>query len=531
MRRAHEPELSRRAFLSKTGQALTSAATVSLLGQPAVAQPQPRHGGTLRFATRSDVTALDPHRNIYNPASTPLAATTQGLLDLNLRSEPVPGIAYEWEASRDLRTYTFKLRKGALFHNGREIDAAAVQWNLARMLDPSKAGTFTRSALTVLRTTEVLDKYTIRCHLHRASAAFPANVVYYPCNLIAPDSEAQAGTHPIGCGPFKFVSWSRYEHTRLERFENYFETDAAGNPLPYLEAIEGRPKKEDRVRLTALRIDEVDLIDSMAYADAKDFSQKYAGKFQAWPVPIIGTAFITFNLASGPFMDKRVRQAAAHAIDRDMIHQAVFHGQGAIATGFYAPQSPWYTPGVKPWPAYDPEQARSLLRQARALGTEVLVQAQVAFPYMRQISDLLQTMWSDIGLKVTTNMYDQEVVLHKRRAGDFHADVMGASYRFDPDGWFARVLYSAAPATKDESRFQNARADQLIIEAGQTAEPRQRLDRYTEVENIVNEELPILYLHHLTVLEAGSLRLRGYQPALSGPFSVAGGGIRTAWMA
>ena len=282
---SREPDMSRRAFLAATGGALAGVSALGLVGQAAAEQRHPTRGGTLRFATRSDVTGLDPHRNIYNPASMPLAATTQGLLDLNLQSEPVPGIAYEWHASKDLLTYTFLLRKGVLFHNGREVDAAAVQWNFARLLDPKRSGNFARSALTTLKEIEVVDKYTVRCHLHRPSAAFPANVVYYPCNLIAPDSEAQVDTHPIGCGPFKFAAWSRYEVTRMERFENYFESDADGHSLPYLDAIEGRPKKEDRVRLTALRIGEVELIDSMALCRRDGFR----GEIR-WQIPDLAGA-------------------------------------------------------------------------------------------------------------------------------------------------------------------------------------------------------------------------------------------------
>ena len=179
-----------------------------------------------------------------------------GLLDLTTKLEPAPGIATEWSASKDLMTYTFKLRKGALFHNGREIDADAVKWNFERIKEPT-TNSFVRSALTNLKEVEAPDKYTVRCHLHSASAAFPANVVYYPCHLIAPDSVDQAATHPICAGPFKFVKWSRFEHTVLERFENYYETDAQGNPLPYIQRVEGRPKKADRVRLTALRAGEV----------------------------------------------------------------------------------------------------------------------------------------------------------------------------------------------------------------------------------------------------------------------------------
>jgi peptide/nickel transport system substrate-binding protein len=116
-----------------------------------------------------------------------------------------------------------------------------------------------RSALGNVKEIKVDGKYKLTIKLQTPSAAFPTNVVYYPCNLIAPDSEAQVNTHPIGCGPFKFVKWERFAATTLERFENYFETDAQGNPLPYLERLEGPPTRADQVRLTALRTGAVDL--------------------------------------------------------------------------------------------------------------------------------------------------------------------------------------------------------------------------------------------------------------------------------
>jgi peptide/nickel transport system substrate-binding protein len=125
----------------------------------------------------------------------PLAAITQGLIDLDHHSEPAPGIAAAWEVSHDLQTYTFRLRTGVLFHNGREVDAVAVQWNLARMQDPRIGHPLMRSALANLRETVGLDKYTVQCRLHTPSAAFLADLAYYPCNLIAPDSAEQAHLH------------------------------------------------------------------------------------------------------------------------------------------------------------------------------------------------------------------------------------------------------------------------------------------------------------------------------------------------
>ena len=522
--------LSRRAFLATTGGALAGAAAFGLTGQTDAGQRHPTRGGTLRFATRADVSGLDLHRNTIYLVSMPLAAMNQGLLDLDLQSEPVPGVAAEWDASKDLLSYTFRLRKGVLFHNGREVDAEAVKWNLERIQDPKIAHPLARSALENLREIEIVDKYTVRCYLHGPSAAFPADVVYYPCALMAPDSVEKADLYPIGCGPFKFAKWDRNNVTEMVRFENYFETDAEGNSLPYLDALIGRPKREDRVRLTSLRAGEVDLIDSMAYADAVDFAKKYAGQFQTWDVPTLSTSFILFNLDRGPFTDKQLRLAAAHAIDHEAIKQAVFHDRGEVARGFYAPVSPWHTEGITSWPAYDPDKAKFLLRQAKAVGTEVALQALPTPPYMQQTAELVQAMWSEVGFKVRFDLYDEVALNQKRRERDFHADSTAASYRWDPDGWFSRQILSTAPATKVNSGFHNEQADTLIAEARRTADRRKRLELYGAIDSIVNEELPLLYLHHLTLLEAGSTHLKGYQPSVSGAFSTRGGGIRTAWM-
>ncbi len=528
--------LSRRDFLATTGGALAGAAAFGLAGQAHAGEPKPGRGGMLRIATRSDATGLDPHRNVMYYVSFPIAYTTMGLLDLNPKLEPVPGVAESWEASSDLKTYTFKLRKGALFHNGREIDAAAVKWNYERILDPKKSHAFTRSALKNVEEIIVDGKYGLTIKLKNPSAAFPANVVYYPCNLMAPDAEAQANTHPIGCGPFKFVEWKRYDVTVMERFENYFETDAQGNPLPYLERVEGRPKKADRVRLTALRTGQVDLIDNMAYADAAEFPKRYAGQYQTWDVPALGTAFVTFNLEKGPFSyanpnGKLLRQAAAYATDLEAIHHAVFYQRGEIATGYFPSVSPWHA-SPEGWKGkYDPDRAKSLLKKARYNGETILLQANDSWPYMQQTAELLQAMWTEVGFKVQFNIYDAAVLRQKRRSGEFHADSMAGSYRFDPDGWFSRQVISTSPLTQGQSRFRSEKADKLIIQARETADKAKRLALYREVDTIVNDELPLLYTHHLTLLEAGVMNLKNYTPAISGAPSTNGAGIRVAWMA
>jgi len=142
----------------------------------------------------------------------------------------------------------------------------------------------------------------------------------------------------------------------------------------------------------------------------------------------------------------------------------------------------------------------------------------------------VQGMWEDAGFKVVHKTYDAAVLEEKRRARAFHAESTAASYRFDPDGWFARQLLSTATPVQAASGLRHERANALITAARRTADRQQRLELYTEIDSIVNEELPLLYLHHLTLLEAGVLSLQGYQPAISGLFSTQGAGVRTAWL-
>lgn len=305
--------------------------------------------------------------------------------------------------------------------------------------------------------------------------------------------------------------------------------------MPYLDRIIGRPKKQDRVRLTALRAGEVEIMDNLTYADAAEFSTKYGDKFQTWDAPTWGTAFITFNLEEGPFADKNggkaLRQAAAHATDHQAIHEAVYYKRGNIAKSYYGPASPWHSAGVKSWPEYDPEKAKFLLKKAKAVGTEVIFQSNNAYPLMQQTAELCEAMWTEAGFKVKLNISDAAVLRQMRRKGDFHAESMGGSYRFDPDGWFSRQILSTSSMTQGQSRFHNERADKLIVEARQTVDKKKRLELYAELDSIVNDELPVLYTQNAAMMQAGVKNLMGYQPGVSGHPSSSNAGFRTAWLA
>ena len=522
-------ELSRRGLVAGAG-----AAALGLSAPAAGASGAPKRGGTLRFGTTVDSTGLDPHRHLMFYVSNPAACTTQGLLDLDRQMNIVPGVAEEWDISKDLKRYTFKLRKGVEYHNGADVDAASVKWNFERILDPKIAYAFTRASLEDVERIETDGKHLVHVHLKTPSAVFLPNVVFYPCNLMAPNSVDQADTHPIGCGPFKFVSWKRWAKCEFARFPNYFETGVDGKPLPYLDGLDGYPKKEDKVRLTALRTGELDLIDAMDLADVNDFRRNYKGKFVTWDVPQSGLAHLNLNAKTGPFAmnapnGRLLRQAVAHAIDKEAIHQAIFNGMGEIAKSFYARGSAWYMPNVTNTKEFDPGKSRAILNKLNMLNTPIAVVARDAYPFMRNTGELLHSMLLEAGFKATNEVFDNPVLREKYRKSDWGIDSTGSSFRFDPDGWYSRWLHSRGDEGQLRLGFSNERADRLIEEARVTLDRNKRIELYTEVDNIVNDEAALIYCHSVPVVTAASSRLKGYEPTIADVFTWSGGGVRTAW--
>ena len=281
-RRTETPGISRRTFLTATSAVLVGATLGERVPHSAAATRHPQRGGTLHYGSSIEIAGLDAHRQNQNHRGHATAAMYNGLTDIDERGNLVPSLAESWEPNQELNVWTFRLRKGVLFHHGREVDAEAIKLNLLRIQDPAIGMDFIRGGLENVDSVEVLDKYTVRIHATVPDATLPISIMRYPIVLMAPDAFETAAERPMGTGPFKFVSWTRWSETRLVRFENYWETDAEGHPLPYLNEIVAKPKREDSTRLTALRTGQVQLIDDMAQADAARFTKEHGAHYNTW---------------------------------------------------------------------------------------------------------------------------------------------------------------------------------------------------------------------------------------------------------
>jgi peptide/nickel transport system substrate-binding protein len=172
-RHTETSDISRRTFLTAASSVLVGAALGGLAPRSAASKRHPQRGGILNYGSRTDVAGLDAHRHNQNHQIHATAAMYDGLTDIDQRGNLVPSLAESWEPNKELSAWTFRLRKGVLFHNGRELDAEAVKLNMLRIQDPAIGMDFIRGGLENVDSVEVLDKYTVRINTTVPDATLP----------------------------------------------------------------------------------------------------------------------------------------------------------------------------------------------------------------------------------------------------------------------------------------------------------------------------------------------------------------------
>jgi peptide/nickel transport system substrate-binding protein len=349
--------IDRREFLRRAARAGVGLAAMSL---PAVATAQPKPSGRLVFALGSVGPNLDPGTARVAPVTIIYAALYDTCTRLNTHTGAVePWLAESWRTV-DSKTVEFKLRRGILFHNGRELHAEDVKFTVERLLDPArnKGLTVTGTIITLDRV-EVVDPHTFRVVAKENNPIIPllmSRVFIVPAaEFRAAGDPAQFFSKPIGTGAFRFRAFQRDSHVELV---------AAGNSWrkPRLAEIRFQALKEDSTRIAALESGQADLIDSVPPDQLKRLQA--AGLKVEWTTVAANYAFDLYGPAGTPHANLEVRRAIAHAIDWNTIIKELYMGYGKVGNGLIGGPGAfgWANDPVK-YP-YDPARARQLLAAA-----------------------------------------------------------------------------------------------------------------------------------------------------------------------
>lgn len=358
---------------------ISAAAAVALLAAAPVALAQaPKQGGAATITFNNDLTTLDPHVGYDWQNWSVIKSIFDGLMDYKPgTTELEPDLAESYTVSDDGLTYTFKLRDGVKFHNGRVMTSADVKYSFERAVNPATqspgGGYFgmiggyddvVGGKVATLNGIETPDEKTVIFKLSRPDATF-LHLMAINFGYIVPKEDVEAagadwGKKPVGTGAFKFVEWVPGQNIKLERNKDYFR---AG--VPYLDQLTFEFGQDPTVAVLRLKKGEIDVVgDGIPPAQFTEIMADPAAKDLIAEGNQLHTGYVTMNVKLAPFDNLKVRQAVNMAINKERIVRLI-NNRAAPASQALPPAMPAYNADNKGY-AYDPEGAKKLLAEAGA---------------------------------------------------------------------------------------------------------------------------------------------------------------------
>lgn len=475
-------------------------------------QEKPRYGGTLTFPCPygGTISTLDPPHSTRIQSQIVYRNIFDGLVRLDPESlKVVPAIAKDWQVSEDGLTYTFTLKKGVKFHNGRELIAEDVKYTYERIMDPAEAtmvtylfqsvkgvDAFVNGKAEHISGIKVLDDYTVQITLKSVQPTFLYNVANEAAGIV-PKEEVekwgdQFGSHPVGAGPFKFVEWKRGTEVTVKAFEDYY------GGRPYLDKIVFKVMPEAAARVPAFKAGELD-VDIVYPAQYKAYKKNPKYKDLMVEVAELWTRNITFNLDLDKLKDKRVRQAFNYAIDKDLIIEKLLGGKAYPAIGWLPLTSPAFNPDLKGY-EYNPEKAKKLMEQAgytpdNPLTLEIIGTDHPAWgiPIVEAIMPYLEK----VGFKIKPVLVDGATLEDRVTTGKFEAMIWSNGGYVSSLDYLKNYFWSeTSRASGRFSHYSNPDFDRLIEKAMRETDFEKRKELLQKADAILVKDAPVWFYNY-----------------------------------
>ena len=479
----------------------------------------PNYGGTLRVGTRIPQFNKIDVRYPTRASLVPIFDLIYERLfdwDKNGFTTLIPRLAVGYETD-DAKVWTVHLRKGVRFHNGREMNADDVKANLDWRITTPKGWKpiVYQSYLKHLNRVEVVDNYTLRLVLDQPFSSL-MRVLTFAFRGVAPPEEVekyqqQFMHHPSGTGPFKVVEIRQNDKVVLERFENYW------GPRPNLDRVETSFIQSDEDRLKALQNGEVDIC--QVHENAKS-TLEIDPNLQFEPVTATSTMYINdFNMRRWPMNDIRFRKAYWMGADWDnIVINAVPFSSGQHPRTFLD-RTPYFNPeAVELVPAYNPEEARNLIREAeKDAGKKIppiYYYVDSTSSADKAVAESAKFQLEQVGIPVNLQFMSHVIWfdgLVRDPNLDWDTAAVGVGFAEDPGSGFSSFFTDSgiAPDGKSLGGYSNPEFDRWIIEAESSLDERGQVNAYHEAEKILLEDAAALPLYFLQSLIAWNNRVKG----------------------
>jgi ABC-type transport system substrate-binding protein len=467
---------------------------------PAASSDQPVRGGTVTVAFSEEPNSLDPILG-YN------VAAWQGLMNLYRGlmifegDKAVPDMADGApEISADGLVYTFKIKPGIKFHNGREVEASDFQYSLNRVLDPEWASWANYYLISIAGAQdvidgnakeasgiEVVDKYTLRITLAAPDMTF-LNVLALPNNWVVPKEEVEKwGTdfekHPVGTGPFMLKEYVPGEKVVFVRNPNFFHEGQ-----PYIDETVMSLGVDASTALLRMEKGEVDVLfgDSIPPADFPRLVADAQYKDWLFREPSMYTWWLGLNNKVAPLDNIQVRQALNMAIDKEKVAKLT-GGKGQALAAIYPSSAPGYDAAYKPY-NFDQAAAKAKLAEAGLpAGTELELLVSSEDPLAATIAQTIQQDLQQIGLKINITQASDTAVYDLIVAGETQM-YLNSWYMIQPDpADLVNNLYMT-DAGSNQDFYSNTKVDELAMQALAEQDRTKRVQLYKDIEHLLMED-------------------------------------------
>ena len=452
----------------------------------------PRESGTLSFLIETMPANLDPRVGTDAFSQHMHDLIFSSLVGRDAQMNFTPDLATSWE-SPDPLTYVFHLRHGVRFHNGAPFTSADVKFTFDSIFGGSlKTGK--RAAFRMVASVDAPDDFTIVFHLREAYASFLWNLSRPGVGIVPRNSGVDVAQHPVGTGPFRFVSLAPDDEIILERNPHYF------GEIPKIERVRFRLVPDATVRALELRKGSADLASpSSLTPDMVVALSRYPG-ITVTQGPGTSLAYLAFNF-DDPILSKReVRQALAYATDRAAIVEHLMRGQARLAASLLPPNHWAYDANVATYD-FDPARADKLLDAAGLPRAKDGVRFRVTLKTStdestRLYSEVLQAQWQRMGVALE---------LRPQEYATFYSDVTRGSFQLYTQRWvggnndpdFFEYVFSSKkfpPDGANRGHYRNAELDALLNRSRVETDRETRRAILAEVQRIVADDLPYIDL-------------------------------------
>jgi|KBSMisStandDraft_5_1062788.scaffolds.fasta_scaffold34643_2 peptide/nickel transport system substrate-binding protein len=455
------------------------------------------HPSSVTFLIEANPVNLDPRFATDGQSQRLDGLIFSGLLARDARMNLHGDLAQSWDTPDPL-TYVFHLKRNVKFHDGRPLTSGDVKSTFDFILNPANKSP-KRGAFRMVEKVETPDPFTVTFRLKEPYASFLVNLIPNAAGIVPADAPADFARHPIGTGPFKFVSQSQDEDVQLARNENYF------NGAPTIKFLHFRIVPDAVVRALELRKGSADLemsslspdlIPALIEQPALALTQRPGTNF----------AYLGVNWQDPLLAHQEVRQALAFATDRAALIRYLLHGQAQVASGILPPNHWAYEPNVTQY-ALDTARAEKLLDEAGFPRKENGVRFHLTLKtsteeQARLIGAALQEQWRKVGIDLELRPLELATLLSDAARGNFqltYARWVGANN--DPDIFeFVASAKRFPPDGANRGHYRNSRVDALTDQIHVESNQEKRKLLCSEVQQILADDLPFIPMWFIDVV-------------------------------